>query len=186
MQQNLTTSSMEALQVRGKAVRLVWDRGTTARSRRPAVRSRGRWTSEEGHDEARPMRLLAVVGVLALVAAACGSDEQRAEPSDRRRAAPRSDGVGAIGDRGGRAEPDRVAGLHREGYDWVKPFEDQTGCKVTVKYAQHLGRDGDADAAGRRHRVRRRVRSGDATNRLIAGGDVAAIDSRSSSPTTRT
>jgi hypothetical protein len=26
MQQNLTTSSMEALQVRGKAVRLVWDR----------------------------------------------------------------------------------------------------------------------------------------------------------------
>jgi hypothetical protein len=27
MQQNLATSSMEALQVRGKAVRLVWDRG---------------------------------------------------------------------------------------------------------------------------------------------------------------
>ena len=26
MQQNLTTSSMEALQVRGKSVRLVWDR----------------------------------------------------------------------------------------------------------------------------------------------------------------
>ena len=35
MQQNLTTSSMEALQVRGKAVRLMWERATTARSRRP-------------------------------------------------------------------------------------------------------------------------------------------------------
>ena len=37
MQQNLATSSMEALQVRGKAVRLVWDRRNNRRSKRPAV-----------------------------------------------------------------------------------------------------------------------------------------------------
>ena len=37
MQQNLTTSSMEALQVRGKAVRLVWDR----KNNRPVERAEG-------------------------------------------------------------------------------------------------------------------------------------------------
>ena len=37
-----------------------------------------------------------------------------------------------------------------EAYDWVKPFEDQTGCKVNVKYARHLRRDVQPDdAAGR-------------------------------------
>ncbi len=36
-QQNLTTSSMEALQVRGKAVRLVWDR----RNNRPVESTGG-------------------------------------------------------------------------------------------------------------------------------------------------
>ena len=47
MQQNLTTSSMEALQVRGKAVRLVWDR----RNNRPvegAGGSEGVHGPEEG------------------------------------------------------------------------------------------------------------------------------------------
>jgi len=37
MQQNLTTSSMEALQVRGKAVRLVWDR----KNNRPVEHAEG-------------------------------------------------------------------------------------------------------------------------------------------------
>ena len=37
MQQNLATSSMEALQVRGKAVRLVWDR----RNNRPVEAAGG-------------------------------------------------------------------------------------------------------------------------------------------------
>jgi len=44
MEQNLTTSSMEALQVRGKAVRLVWDR----RNDRPVEPSTG---AEQGSDD---------------------------------------------------------------------------------------------------------------------------------------
>ena len=63
-----------------------------------------------------------------------------------------------------------------EDYDWVTPFEDKTGCKVNVTYADTsdemvtLMRQGggtvyDGVSA-----------SGDASNRLIAGGDVGAID----------
>ena len=59
---------------------------------------------------------------------------------------------------------------------WVKPFEQDTGCQVDVKYGNtsdemvNLMRQGggtlyDGVSA-----------SGDASNRLIAGGDVAAID----------
>jgi hypothetical protein len=44
MQQNLTTSSMEALQVRGKAARLVWDR----RNNRPVDAAAG---SMEGSED---------------------------------------------------------------------------------------------------------------------------------------
>jgi hypothetical protein len=47
MQQNLTTSSMEALQVRGKVVRLVWDR----KNNRPvesAAGAEGSFDPEEG------------------------------------------------------------------------------------------------------------------------------------------
>ena len=59
------------------------------------------------------------------------------------------------------------------GYDWVKPFEDATGCKTTVKVGAsssemvQLMKTGQYDGVSA---------SGDATLRLIAGGDVAAID----------
>src|SRR4030095_16750048 len=46
MQQNLATSSMEALQVRGKAVRLVWDR----RNNRPVAAAGG---SMDGSEDPR-------------------------------------------------------------------------------------------------------------------------------------
>ena len=60
--------------------------------------------------------------------------------------------------------------------DWVTPFESQTGCKITVKFADTsdemvtLMRQGggtvyDGVSA-----------SGDATNRLIAAGDVAEVN----------
>ena len=41
MQQNLTTSSMEALQVRGKPVRLLWEQATTGPWKVPVTRGRG-------------------------------------------------------------------------------------------------------------------------------------------------
>jgi putative spermidine/putrescine transport system substrate-binding protein len=59
------------------------------------------------------------------------------------------------------------------GYDWVKPFEDATGCKVTVKVGGsssemvQLMKTGEYDGVSA---------SGDATLRLIAGGDVAAVN----------
>ena len=57
--------------------------------------------------------------------------------------------------------------------DWVTPFEKQTGCKVDVKYfgtsdeAVSLMRTGDYDVVSA---------SGDASLRLIAGGDVAPVN----------
>ncbi len=48
MEQNLTTSSMEALQVRGKAVRLRWDRGNNRPVEEPAGAREGSTDQEEG------------------------------------------------------------------------------------------------------------------------------------------
>ncbi len=59
------------------------------------------------------------------------------------------------------------------GYDWVTPFETETGCKVTVKVGLdsanmvQLMKTGQYDGVSA---------SGDATLRLIAGGDVAPVD----------
>jgi putative spermidine/putrescine transport system substrate-binding protein len=60
-----------------------------------------------------------------------------------------------------------------EGYDWVTAFENETGCKVTVKVGGgssemvQLMKTGEYDGVSA---------SGDATLRLIAGGDVAPVD----------
>ena len=57
-----------------------------------------------------------------------------------------------------------------QGYDWVTPFETATGCKVNVKVGVdsanmvQLMKTGQYDGVSA---------SGDATLRLIAGGDVA-------------
>ncbi len=48
MQQNLTTSSMEALQVRGKAVQLVWRRSNNRSVEAPAGAEEGSMDQEEG------------------------------------------------------------------------------------------------------------------------------------------
>jgi putative spermidine/putrescine transport system ATP-binding protein len=48
MQQNLTTSSMEALQVRGKTVRLVWRRSNNRPVEAPAGAAEGSMDQEEG------------------------------------------------------------------------------------------------------------------------------------------
>ena len=49
MQQNLATSSMEALQVRGKAVRLIWRRSNNRSVEAPSGASDGSLDQEEGH-----------------------------------------------------------------------------------------------------------------------------------------
>jgi putative spermidine/putrescine transport system substrate-binding protein len=66
-----------------------------------------------------------------------------------------------------------TGGEQVEGYDWVTPFEQSTGCKVTVKVGLdsanmvQLMKTGQYDGVSA---------SGDATLRLIAGGDVSPVD----------
>ncbi|MEA2519871.1 MAG: putative spermidine/putrescine transport system substrate-binding protein [Chloroflexota bacterium] len=66
-----------------------------------------------------------------------------------------------------------TGGEQVEGYDWVTPFEDASGCKVTVKVGLdssnmvQLMKTGEYDGVSA---------SGDATLRLIAGGDVAPVN----------
>jgi len=66
-----------------------------------------------------------------------------------------------------------TGGEQVQGYDWVTPFEQATGCKVTVKVGVdsanmvQLMKTGHYDGVSA---------SGDATLRLIAGGDVAPVN----------
>ncbi len=66
-----------------------------------------------------------------------------------------------------------TGGEQVQGYDWVTPFEQASGCKVTVKVGLdsanmvQLMKTGQYDGVSA---------SGDATLRLIAGGDVAPVN----------
>ena len=113
----------------------------------------------------------ALVASAAIAVAACSSSGGSAAPS---LPATLGDGEGAlnlvawagyvVGGTGG----EQV-----EGYDWVTPFETATGCKVTVKVGLdsanmvQLMKTGQYDGVSA---------SGDATLRLIAGGDVAPVN----------
>jgi len=113
--------------------------------------------------------LIAVVGVMALLAAACGEEEVTP---------PTGDGGPPVIDSIGPTEG-ALSLIAWPGYTqkaWVRPFEQETGCEVEIKYGntsdemvrfmrQQGGTLYDGVSA-----------SGDATNRLIANGDVAAID----------
>jgi putative spermidine/putrescine transport system substrate-binding protein len=113
--------------------------------------------------------LIAVAGVIALLAAACGEEEATS---------PGGGGGPTVIDSIGPTEG-ALSLIAWPGYtekSWVKPFEQETGCEVTVKYGntsdemvnlmrQQGGSLYDGVSA-----------SGDATNRLIASGDVAAVD----------
>jgi putative spermidine/putrescine transport system substrate-binding protein len=67
-------------------------------------------------------------------------------------------------------------GSNDPNYDWVTPFEKQTGCKVTVKYADTSDEMVSLMRQGGGTTYDGVSASGDASNRLIAGGDVAAVD----------
>jgi putative spermidine/putrescine transport system substrate-binding protein len=127
-------------------------------------------------------RWLVVLAALALVGAACGDD-----------AGDGGDGTGdggepavvydQIGEGEGQLKLIAWHGYTEDGttegyeeYDWVTPFEDQSGCDVEVTYAdssdemvQLMRSGGGAEYDGV-------SASGDASNRLIAGGDVGAVD----------
>jgi putative spermidine/putrescine transport system substrate-binding protein len=122
-----------------------------------------------------------VLAALGIVAAACGNDETPSGGSGGAIEPPKT--YTSIGEPEGElnliawsgyVEDGTTAGA--EAYDWVTPFEDETGCQVNVTYGdtsdemvtlmrQSGGTEYDGVSA-----------SGDASNRLIAAGDVGAID----------
>src|SRR6188508_3341160 len=111
--------------------------------------------------------LASVAVVLALAAAGCGGSDNKSSSGDTTKL-PTSIGKGE----------GKLSLVAWEGYtqpEWVKPFEKATGCKVTSKYAgssdemvtlmRQGGSQYDMVSA-----------SGDASVRLIKGGDVQAMN----------
>ncbi len=123
-------------------------------------------------------RWIALLGVLGLVAAACNSDSSTA-PSGGGSSASAVSSIGPTeGDLNliawvGYTEDGTTQGY--ENYDWVTPFEAQTDCKVSVKYADSSDEMYNlmTSQAGQWDGV---SASGDSSNRLIASGAVSAID----------
>jgi putative spermidine/putrescine transport system substrate-binding protein len=113
-------------------------------------------------------RLLALAGITALVIAACSSTGGSAAPSPQ----------ASLGDGEGELNLVIWAGYAERGdvdpnFDWVTPFEEETGCKVNAKEMTDsnngvsLMQSGEYDGGSF---------SGDATNRLMAGGIVAPVN----------
>jgi putative spermidine/putrescine transport system substrate-binding protein len=134
-------------------------------------------TSRKGDAVRLESRLLVIACAVALVAAACGGGG--------------GDG-GATG--GGAGEPEPKIG-EPEGelnliawsgyvesgendpkYDWVTPFEKRTGCRINVKYGDTSDEMVTLMRQGGGKIYAGVSPSGDASNRLIAAGDVAEID----------
>jgi putative spermidine/putrescine transport system substrate-binding protein len=124
----------------------------------------------------RVSRWLVIGAALALVAAACGDDTTDPSGDDVTTFDSIGEGEGSLQLIAwhGYTEDGTTEGY--EEYDWVTPFEDETGCQVDVTYAdssdemvQLMRQGGGATFDGV-------SASGDASNRLIAGGDVGAVD----------
>ena len=122
-------------------------------------------------------RWLVGFAALTLIAAACGDDAGEPGAGDDVKT------YDSIGEGEGQLKLIAWHGYTEDGttegyeeYDWVTPFEDDTGCDVEVTYAdssdemvQLMRQGGGAEYDGV-------SASGDASNRLIAGGDVGAVD----------
>ena len=122
-------------------------------------------------------RWLVGFAALTLIAAACGEDTTEPGGGDDVKT------YDSIGDGEGQLKLIAWHGYTEDGttegyeeYDWVTPFEDDTGCDVEVTYAdssdemvQLMRQGGGSEYDGV-------SASGDASNRLIAGGDVGAVD----------
>jgi putative spermidine/putrescine transport system substrate-binding protein len=113
-------------------------------------------------------RLLALAGITALVIAACSSAGGSAAPSPQ----------ASLGDGEGELNLVIWAGYAERGdvdpnFDWVTPFEEETGCKVNTKEMTDsnngvsLMQSGEYDGGSF---------SGDATNRLMTAGIVAPVN----------
>ncbi len=123
--------------------------------------------------------LLAVMTVaLALIVVACGGDDESGGGSESVKAPEGPKAATAIGEGEGEVNLIAWAGYVEDGstdpaVDWVTPFEEQTGCAVNVRLGNssdemvQLMQTGEYDGVSA---------SGDATTRLIAGGEVAPVN----------
>src|SRR3989442_6696776 len=117
----------------------------------------------------------AVVAVVALVAAACGGGSKPGSSS------PTVKPISSIGATEGQLNLVAWGGYVEDGsndknFDWVHPFEQQTGCKVKATFADtsdEMFRLMTQGGGGLYDGV---SGSGDGSNRLIAAGAVAAVD----------
>ncbi len=130
-------------------------------------------------------RLLAVAGVATLVlASGCGTSSGgddasgTSTPGAQGFTAPDVPMMDALGDTEGEVNILAWPGYAEDGstdksVDWVTPFEEKTGCQANVKYfatsdeAVQLMKSGEYDVVSA---------SGDASLRLIAGGDAAPVN----------
>ena len=113
-------------------------------------------------------RILALAGVAALVAAACGGASGTPAPS-----LPQSIGAGE-----GELNLIIWAGYAERGevdpnFDWVTPFEEKTGCKVNATEMTDSNNGVSLMQSGNYDGI---SASGDATTRLIKGGEVAPVN----------
>jgi putative spermidine/putrescine transport system substrate-binding protein len=126
----------------------------------------------------RTPMVLSILAALALAAASCGESTG---------GGPKATGGGAKQPPTATLRPPTSIGsgegqlnlIAWEGYtqpDWVKPFEQQTGCKVNAKYAGSSDEMVALMASGGGGQYDMVSASGDASLRLIFGGDVRPVN----------
>jgi putative spermidine/putrescine transport system substrate-binding protein len=122
--------------------------------------------------------LVAVITALAVVVGCGGDDSGGGESSAEVKAPEGQEAMKELGKGEGEVNLVAWAGYVEDGstdpnVDWVSDFEKETGCKVKTKIGNTsdemvtLMRSGQYDGVSA---------SGDATLRLIAGGDVAPVN----------
>src|SRR4051812_27275629 len=118
----------------------------------------------------RKRRLLSLVAVLAIVGVACGSSSKSTSTPST---------IGKVG--AGEGKVSIVAwasyiedGSNDKNYDWVTPFETDTGCKVSVKIAGTSDEMVSLMTGSKSYDLV--TASGDASLRLIQGGTVAPVN----------
>lgn len=120
------------------------------------------------------VRMVTVVATIGLVAA-CGGGQDSGSSGQ---APPKLEPLASVGDGEGQLNLIAWAGYAEDGsndpaVDWVTPFEQQTGCQTNVKVGNtsdemvQLMRSGQYDGVSA---------SGDASLRLIYGGDAAPVN----------
>src|SRR3954453_14931066 len=114
----------------------------------------------------RHLGKLLICGYLALAVAACGSSSNDNSSSSN---LPQKIGKGE----------GKLSLIAWEGYtqpQWVKPFEQQTGCQVSTKYGGASDEMGPLMRQGGGTQYDMVSASGDASLRLIRGGDVKPVN----------